>query len=120
MIDHGTLRSRLMELHKALLEAERVQYERLHGRVTPNAFLQALTGDPSLTWLGPLSLAIVRLDELLELRGEQAELAAHLDGLRELLRLRESADAFPQRYGELVQQVPEVAFAHAALASVLG
>jgi hypothetical protein len=123
MADYTQMRLRLLELHNALLEAERVNYERLHGRVSSNAFLQALTHDPSLTWLAPLSLGIVRLDELLDLgesSDEPAALGEHVALLQGLLRLGEAKDAFALRYAELVQRVPEVAFAHAALASVLG
>lgn len=124
MADYAQMRLRLLELHKSLLDAERVSYERVHGRMTSHAFLHALTSDPSLAWVGPLNAAIVRLDELLDLhneRGEHAvELSEHMVALRELLSLDQGADVFGQRYGELVQRVPEVAFAHAALAAMLG
>lgn len=124
MADYHPMRLRLLELHKSLLDAERIKYERLHGRVTPHAFLQALTSDPSLAWLAPLNVAIVRLDELLDLHEQNSEdtsaLSEHIAALRELLSL-DGADpsAFAQRYAELVQAAPEVAFAHAALAPLL-
>jgi hypothetical protein len=118
----AVLRMRLLELHKALLDAERVSYEALHGRSTPQQFLQALTHDPSLRWLAPLNLGIVRLDELLTLQerqGEAEELPAHLALLRQLLDVSGGDDSLGPRYGELVHASPEVAFAHGALWNVL-
>jgi hypothetical protein len=116
------LRVRLLELHKALLDAERVSYEALHGRATPQQFLQALTHDPSLRWLAPLNLAIVRLDELLTLHereGEAEELPAHLALLRQLLDVAGGENSLGARYGELLHANPEVAFTHGALWNVL-
>ena len=116
------LRVRLLELHKALLDAERVSYEALHGRVTPQQYLQALTHEPSLRWLAPLNLAIVRLDELLTLhtrQGEAEELPAQLALLRRLLDGASGDDSLGPRYGELVHASPEVAFAHGALWNLL-
>jgi hypothetical protein len=123
MTDLPALRMRLLELHKAVLDAERVSHESLHGRTTSQAFLQALTQDASLNWLAPLNLAIVRLDELLDLHAaddaDQAALPAHLEALRQLLALDGRSDAFASRYGALIHTRPEVAFAHGALWNVL-
>lgn len=46
----------LLRLHKALLDDERVSYERVHGRIPSNgAFLQLVLGDAWFAWLRPLS-----------------------------------------------------------------
>ncbi|MET0391171.1 MAG: hypothetical protein ABW321_34685 [Polyangiales bacterium] len=126
MNDFQQLRNRLLELHKALLTEERQRFEQIHGRVTPQAFWQALTADPSLAWLAPLNTAIVRLDELPK-DAPEAERDAQLATLRELLTLREpgptpaapSPQPFSERYAALFQASPEVAFAHAALWNLL-
>jgi hypothetical protein len=119
----SVLRARLLELHKALIDAERVSYEALHGRTSAQEFLQALTRDPSLRWLAPLNLAIVRLDELLTLHerepGDADELPAHLAMLRRLVDVAPGDDTLGPRYGELMHQNPDVAFAHGALWNVL-
>jgi hypothetical protein len=119
----SVLRARLLELHKALIDAERVSYEALHGRTSAQEFLQALTRDPSLRWLAPLNLAIVRLDELLTLQDKDHDdaddLPAHLGVLRRLLDVAGGDGTLGPRYGELVQSSPDVAFAHGALWSVL-
>ncbi|MCE7966845.1 MAG: hypothetical protein DYH04_15920 [Nitrospira sp. NTP2] len=46
----------LLRLHKALLDGERVTYERVHGRIPTNgAFFQLVLGDAWFAWLRPLS-----------------------------------------------------------------
>src|SRR5262252_5609985 len=48
-------RTALLSLHRALVDAERRAYEKTHGRIADGEFLQALTRDPSLAWLAPLT-----------------------------------------------------------------
>src|SRR5690348_1159327 len=61
------LRSALLTLHKALVDSERVEYERVMGKIqSPNHFLQLLTTDPWFAWLSPLSKLIVSIDEALD------------------------------------------------------
>src|SRR5208282_2596213 len=61
------LRDALLDLHKALVDAERVSYEKTLGVIqSPNHFLQLLTTDPWFAWLQPLSQLIVAMDEALE------------------------------------------------------
>ncbi|MFL5563259.1 MAG: hypothetical protein ACJ79K_17470 [Gemmatimonadaceae bacterium] len=57
------IRLRLLHLHRALLDAERVEHERAHGAITPAAFLQLLIGDPRFGWLSALSELIVQFDD---------------------------------------------------------
>src|SRR5690606_16687465 len=42
----SALRRGLVRLHKALVDFERIEYERLHGRATSAELLQVLIGDP--------------------------------------------------------------------------
>ena len=60
------MRRELLDLHRALVDSERREYERGRGRLTDRAFLEALIGAPELAWLGPLTSLIVRLEEVLE------------------------------------------------------
>ena len=61
----------LLRLHKALLDDERVSYERVHGRIASNGeFLQLVLGDAWFAWLRPLSQLMAKLDGL----GEEDEL----------------------------------------------
>jgi len=127
MPDLSLIRTRLLDLHKQLVDVERKVYEAAHGRVTAHEFLRALTQAPELKWLAPLNAAIVRLDELTDPRltkdiaDVEAALAEHLGELRGLLTLEESAtpDAFTVHYAELVHQHPDITFAHSALWNAL-
>src|ERR1051326_9280999 len=61
------LRLSLLNLHKALVDSERVEYEKTIGKIqSPNHFLQLLTNDPWFAWLSPLSQLIVSIDEALD------------------------------------------------------
>src|SRR5256885_4389593 len=52
-------------LHKTLLEAHRVSFEKLYGRIDgAGAFLQIVIPDPLFAWLRPLSALIAELDDL--------------------------------------------------------
>ncbi|HQV47302.1 MAG TPA: hypothetical protein PL109_12760, partial [Nitrospira sp.] len=63
----GNLSRSLLRLHKALLDSERVSYERVHGRIETNgAFFQLVLGDAWFAWLRPLSQLMVKIDELSE------------------------------------------------------
>jgi hypothetical protein len=57
------IRMRLLRLHRALLDAEKIEHERAHGAITPAAFLQLLIGDPRFGWLSALSELIVQFDD---------------------------------------------------------
>ena len=63
--DLDKLRAALLQLHKALLDAQRIRYERENGRVESRGELLALVlEDASFEWLRVLSALIARLDEL--------------------------------------------------------
>ena len=53
----------MLALHKALVESERIEYEKTIGKIrSPNHFLQLLTNDPWFAWLSPLSQLIVSIE----------------------------------------------------------
>jgi hypothetical protein len=117
------LRSALVELHKALIEAERVSYEEAVGPIrSANHFLELLTGDPYFAWLHPLSQLIVAIDETLDgkepLTAEVVE--ALVDRARQLNVASESGEGSAKRYVELFQRSPEVVMAHAKVGKLLG
>ena len=60
----------LSALHRRLLEAARLEYERTHGPVGgPYAFWALLTKDPAFAWLRPMTRLMVQLDDLLSRKG---------------------------------------------------
>jgi hypothetical protein len=112
----------LLRLHKALLEGERVTYERVHGRIPSNgAFFQLVLGDAWFAWLRPLSQMMARLDELAE--GEEAadraEITALIASMRTLLTPSEGGDGFGRHYYDALQREPDVGLAHAAVRALL-
>lgn len=88
MIPLTEMRRNLLALHKTLVDAEREEYERRHGRVLDGEFLTALLNAPELDWLKPLTTLVAQIDEVLD------------------------DDEFRRRYAEVLQRSPEAVLAH--------
>ena len=115
------LRHALLQLHKTLLDAQRVRYEREYGRVESTGALLALVlEDASFEWLRVLSALIARLDELAEVddKDVSGELRAVIDRLRTLVRF-EGNIGFTGPYREIVEAVPDALVAHVQLSRLL-
>jgi hypothetical protein len=119
-LDH--LFQALLRLHKALLDDERVSYERVHGRIPSNgAFLKLVLGDAWFAWLRPLSQVMAKLDEL----GEEDKSPDGLDtttlitSIRTLLTPSEEGEGFGRQYHDALQREPDVVLAHAAVRALL-
>src|SRR5262249_4450423 len=109
------LRGPLLNLHKALVDSERVEYEKTIGKIqSPNHFLQLLTSDPWFAWLSPLSQLIVSMDEALD--EKEPLTAASVDALvaqsQRLLLPSETGDGFSKHYHEALQRDPDGVLAH--------
>jgi hypothetical protein len=107
------VRLRLLELHGALVDAARREHEKVHGRMSPLAFLDTLINDPAFAWLQPLTTIIVRLDE--QESETTADREAWLGRLRALLAADEAGSEFQRRHAEWLQRSAEVAAAHGAM-----
>jgi hypothetical protein len=115
------LRDALLQLHKALLDAQRTRYERENGRVESRGeLLELVLEDASFEWLRVLSALIARLDELAEADGEDvgAEMRGVIERLRTLVRF-EGNDGFTGPYREIVEAVPDALVAHVQLSRLL-
>ena len=113
----------MLDLHKTLVDSERVSYERTVGQIqSPNHFLQLLTRDPWFAWLQPFSQLIVAMDEAVEEK-EPLTLAG-VDALakqtRRLLVASENGDGFAGHYFDALQRDPDVVLAHAEVAKLIG
>lgn len=108
------VRQALLDLHKQLLEAERAQYERTHGRVQPGELLQLLLGDPQFAWLRSVSELIVRIDEMAEADDPPSAEAVQqvLSVVERLLAQPDSASDFARRYADTLQQHPALVVYH--------
>ena len=74
------VRSRLLDLHKAVIDAERLVYEKRHGRQAAGAFLEVLVNDPAFAWLRPWTALVVRMDDALDTAPGDADVAAERKG----------------------------------------
>lgn len=109
------LRDDLLKLHKALLDDERIAYERTFGRIQSSGeFFRLVVGDQWFQWLRPISGLIVRIDELLESKEQNTAKAAEtiLQYARGLLVPIEEGDGFGRSYFSAIQREPKVVLAH--------
>lgn len=118
----GEMRTRLLTLHKVLLDDAKTAYEMDRGRVASNAnLLQLVINDPWFAWLHPLSELVVRIDETLQADAPatEADGAVLLDQVEGLLSKGEGGSAFSERYYEALQRQPAVIVAHAEVRRLL-
>lgn len=112
------LREALVELHKAILEAQKIAYEREHGRVeSRGALLQLVVQHPEFAWMRALSALIAELDEWTESKHESRdeEIAAVVRALRTLIQPDGANAEFTARYWPLLDAAPEALVAHVRL-----
>lgn len=105
------LREALFQLHKALVDSERVSYEQNIGTIpSANHFLQLLTNDPWFAWLHPLSQLIVAMDEALDARAKtpltNEAASALIQQTATLLVATEAGEGFARHYFEALQRDP--------------
>lgn len=113
-------RNDLLSLHRVLLHAERVRYEKLFGRIQGNgAFLQLAMHDPWFTWLRPMMRLVSEVDSRLLDRGQPPvtveEATQLLEEAQRLLRPDAEGSGFQKEFQALLQDSPEVAVMHRQL-----
>lgn len=117
------VRHALLRLHKGMIDAQRIAYERSHGRIrTTTEFLGVILEHPEFEWIRALSALIAQLDEWRddsEAASDQ-ELDEIFAALRSLLQREGPNQRFAQRYWEMVEATPEVLVDHVKLWRVLG
>jgi hypothetical protein len=107
------VRDALLRLHKALLESERVGYERANGRIgSSQEFLQLALQHEWFAWLRPVSELIVQIDELLDGENPMTDELASAIVERTRTLLTDGQAPFGRRYHELLQRDPGVLVAH--------
>jgi hypothetical protein len=112
------LRLALLRLHKSLLDMERRDYERLHGKVNTGELFRLVIDHEQFAWLHNISEFVVRLDESLA-----GEVPVTADDTRSAIMLArkmfapsEAGDGFQKRYFNAIQLDPAVVMEHAELA----
>lgn len=117
------VRQRLLSLYSALIVAEQLTYERIHGRVdSTDELIRLVLSDPWFTWLCPVLDLLIRIDQLLDddafdITHENVE---HLVGeVRTLTRPSIEGDGFERAYYEALHRAPDVVLAHFHVKQVL-
>lgn len=116
------VRHGLLGLHKALIVAEQLTFERIYGRVdSTGQLLQLVMNDPWFTWLHPLSNVVVRIDEMLDedCTLSLEDVAQILSEIRGMIRPSELGDGFERSYYEALQRAPDVVMAHCEMKKLL-
>jgi len=114
------LRNLLLQLHKTLIDWQRADYERVHGRLQTTQLLNVLFNDASFAWLRSMSGLIVRIDETLAAKTPEAETGTGplVAGARELVA-PEAGTPYAQRYHAALQELPDAVLAHRDLVTLL-
>lgn len=115
-------RMALLRLHKKLLDAERVRYEREHGRIeSGGALLQLVIHDPWFAWLRRLSELVVEIDERLD--GEEPmpdhDATALMEQIGSMVHANPQGDVFQRNYDRALQEDPDVVIAHVELTRIV-
>lgn len=115
------LRTKLLRLHKLLLNTERVTYEQVRGNVSRGELLQLVINHDQFAWLHQLSQLIVQIDDLLHADEPVTKeaLATLANEVRILLTPDEWGNDFAMKYDAALQRNPDVVLAHADVVMVL-
>lgn len=117
-----TIRPVLLNLHRALLDAERTHYEQQYGSIASSGeFLRLVLEDEWFSWLRPISQFIVQIDEVIwskdPLQWNRAELL--MVEAKQMFSQATVQDNLPfKRYGLMLEQSSDVATLHQTLHSL--
>lgn len=119
------LRRLLLNLHKTLIDWQRADYERVHGRLQTTQLLNVMFNDPAFAWLRSMSGLIVRIDEALDTKPRpndpprsEIESGPLVAGARELIA-PEAGSEYANRYHAALQELPDAVLAHRDLVILL-
>jgi len=114
-----SVRLALLRLHKALIDAERGEWEKSRGPATSGELLKALIEDPFFAWLRPFSGLIVAIDEALsgDEAVSEAGARAFVEQARELVAVDEGDEPTVNRYDLVCRRDPNVLVLHVELSS---
>lgn len=114
------LRLALLRLHKALLEMERINYEKVAGQVNTGELLQLVLNHPQFGWLRIISALVVEIDEILNDEDPvNVSDFAELTGQARRLLSAPANDEFKTKYQAALQNEPAVVIAHSNVMQLL-
>ena len=119
------LRRLLLQLHKTLIDWQRTDYERVHGRLQTSQLLNVMFNDKEFAWLRTMSGLIVRIDEALDTKPRpsdpprsEIETGPLVAAARDLVA-PESGSPYAMRYHAALQELPDAVLAHRDLITLL-
>jgi hypothetical protein len=114
------LSTRLVPLHRVLLDRERRAYENRHGSVPSGELLRLAFHDEQFAWLRALSTMIADIDTLVDADDpiQQGDAEKLFGEAHRLLKSGASGD-FQVKYRVALQESPDVVIAHADVSRVL-
>jgi hypothetical protein len=116
------LRDGLLAVHRELLQTQRVDVERVFGRMSAGELLQASIDDLRFDWLRPLSVLVTDIDAAIADADQRDDLAAEqalVDRARRLIAPPDPETPFGARYLGALQREPGVGVAHGAVVGLL-
>jgi hypothetical protein len=116
--DVRSLRRALLELHRELLQAQRIGAERFGGRMSASETLQAAVDDMRFSWIRTVSALISELDEAVDSEG-QAAVDQAVGQARDLFIPPDPDTSFGARYLRALQDHPGVVLAHRDVVAAL-
>ncbi len=104
-------RPALLALQATLLQAERRERERMLGRMALGTWYAAILEDPTLAWLRPLGQLVADLDAAMD-EAVKHETPLTPQALEDFAAQARACLVPGARYLELLQEYPDVVFAH--------
>jgi hypothetical protein len=121
VVDVRSLRRALLELHRELLQAQRIEAERFGGRMSASETLQAAVDDLRFSWIRTVSAMVAELDEAV--RADDSEGQVAIDQVvrqaRDLFAPPNPETSFGARYLRALQDHPGVVLAHRDVVAAL-
>lgn len=116
------VRLKLLRLHKALLESERVTYEQFYGRIASSGeFFRLVVDHEWFSWLRPISQFIIQIDDVIHAKEpvELQQVNSLLEQAKMMLQPVEEGTSMEKRYYQAIQRDPDIALMHGEISYLL-
>lgn len=105
----------LLRLHKTLLDAAKIEYETVNGKIpNANVYLQLVLDDAHFAWLRKLSSMIALIDEAASVRrpASESEAQALLNEAKILLAFEDGDESFNDKFQTALQNNADAVLVH--------
>ena len=116
------VRLKLLRLHKALLESERITYEQFYGRISSSGeFFRLVVDHEWFNWLRPISQFIIQMDDVINAKEpvELQQVEGLLEQARVMLQPVKDGTSLEKRYYRAIQRDPDIAMMHGEISRLL-